>query len=188
MRVLPNMLVLTPGDPSEAVWATNQAIDSDGPVYLRLGRAGETSVHSPDTEFSLGRAVLLRQGGDATLLSAGSGLPDVVAAADLLEENGVSVRVLSFPSVKPLDTGAILAAVVETGNVFTVEEHSIIGGFGSAVSEFLLESGTYPRTFQRLGFPNAFTSKVGDQAFLRNHFQLDAAGIATSVLTRLRAG
>jgi transketolase len=115
-------------------------------------------------------------------------LPDVVAAAALLENAGVSTRVLSFPSMKPLDTEAIRAAAIETRNVFTVEEHSVIGGFGSAVAEYLLESGTYPAVFQRLGFPNAFTSKVGDQAFLRTHFQLDAAGIASSVLSRLRGG
>ena len=142
-------------------------------------------MHAADTKFSLGRSVSVRRGDDVTLMSAGSGLPDVMAAASLLEGHGLSVRVLTFPSIRPLDIDAITTAAKETRNIFTVEEHSVNGGFGSAVAEFLLESGIPLESFKRLGFPNRFTSKVGDQGYLRSYFKLDARGIAESVLTKM---
>ena len=188
MRALPNMTVFTPGDPLEAEWATRMACMTPGPAYLRLGRAGETRVHEADTTFELGKAHLMADGPDATLLTAGSGLPDVMKAAALLEASGINCRVLSFPSIKPLDTDAIRAASLETGAIFTIEEHSVVGGFGSAVAEYLADEGAVPPIFQRLGFPNSFTSKVGDQAYLRAWYGIDAEGLARSVTERLMRG
>jgi transketolase len=188
MRALPNMTVFTPGDPVEASWATKMAWMTPGPAYLRLGRAGETSVHDPQTDFELGRAHLISDGRDATLLTAGSGLPDVIKAATLLEAQGIYCRVLSFPSIKPLDGDSIRAASSETGAIFTVEEHSVVGGFGSAVAEYLADEGAVPPIFQRLGFPNTFTSKVGDQSYLRAWYGIDAEGLARSVSERLKRG
>jgi transketolase len=188
MRALPNMTVLTPGDPVEAAWATRTAWSTPGPVYLRLGRAGESHVHDPGAEFELGRAFLVSEGRDATLLTAGSGLPDVIKAAQLLAARGIHCRVLSFPSIKPLDGDALRSASVETGALFTIEEHSVVGGFGSAVAEHLADVGSVPPIFQRLGFPNAFTSKVGDQGYLRSWYGIDAEGLARSVADRLERG
>jgi transketolase len=188
MRALPNMTVLTPGDPVEAAWATRTACATPGPVYLRLGRAGESLVHDPTVDFELGKAHLIADGHDVTLMTAGSGLPDVISASALLEEQGISCRVLSFPSIKPLDEVSIRAASLETGAIFTVEEHSVVGGFGSAVAEYLADDGSVPPIFQRLGFPNTFTSKVGDQTYLRAWYGIDAAGLARSVSERLKRG
>jgi transketolase len=167
MRALPGMVVVAPGDPIEAALATRAIAALPGPCYLRLGRAGEATVHRPDIAFHLGKAVRVRGGRDITLISTGGLLQTAVQVAERLASNGVQARVLSMHTVKPLDVDAVLAAARETGAIVTMEEHSIIGGMGSAVAEVLAESQESRVPFKRLGLPSDFSHEVGDQECLR---------------------
>ena len=181
MRTLPNMLVVAPGDPVEARLATRALIEYEGPAYLRLGRAGEPTVHQSEPHFELGKAILVREGNDITLISTGGLLPEAVNAARLLAEQGVEARVLSMHTVKPLDVAAVLAAARETSAIFTIEEHSVIGGLGGAVAEVLAESSLPLPKFKRIGIRGGFSSEVGTQSYLRMRYGLDANSIAKTV-------
>jgi len=181
MRSLPNMVVVAPGDPIEARLATRAVMEHPGPCYLRLGRNGEPTVHRPEVDFQLGKAILVREGKDLTFIVSGGLLPEVIAAADGLKKRGITARVLSMHTVKPLDREAVLMAARETPLIFTVEEHSIIGGLGGAVAEILMEADLSHVGFKRIGLNDAFSKKVGDQNYLRAEYGLDAGGILRTV-------
>src|SRR4029079_213601 len=112
----------------------------DGPCYLRLGRGGEPKIHAPDIKFEIGKSIRVREGSDLTFIVTGGLLPNALTAAGILSENGVSVRVLSMHTISPLDEEPVLDAARETNAIFTIEEHSVVGGLGGAVAELLLES------------------------------------------------
>jgi transketolase len=187
MRALPNMLVVAPGDTVETRLAVKALIDYQGPAYLRLGRAGEPQVHESTPDFQFGKAIKVREGRDVTLISTGGQLFDSVRAAESLSEQGISARVLSMHTVKPLDQEAVISAALETQAIFTVEEHSIIGGLGGAVAEVLMESQVRPQYFKRIGLNDQFSSLVGEQDFLRAHYGVDRAGIVETVKSVLAA-
>lgn len=181
MRALPNLTVVAPGDPVETRAATRALVEHCGPCYLRLGKAGEPVVHRNEIEFRLGRAIRVREGAHITLLSTGGMLHNCVEAAELLAQRGIAARVASVHTVKPLDLDEVLAAARETGGVVTVEEHSIVGGLGSAVAEVLAEAALPALRFQRLGVPSAFSPHIGSQGYQLAQHGLDAAGIAGAV-------
>lgn len=184
MRVLPNMTVLAPGDPVEARLATRAALAHPGPCYLRLGKAGEPLVHESVPEFALGRAILMRDGGDLTLVSTGGTLAMTVAAARGLAAEGIQARVLSMPCIQPLDEEAVRRAAAETGLVVTVEEHGA-GGLASAVAEVLATSGGSGR-LRVLRLSRAAITVAGDQDHLRAGQGLSEAGIMALVREALR--
>lgn len=186
-RALPNLTIIAPGDPVETRLAVRALVAHQGPAYLRLGRADEPEVHFTEPAFAIGKAILVRDGRDVTLISTGGMLANTVQASAILEARGVRCRVLSMHTIKPLDEEAILQAARDTAAIFTVEEHSILGGLGGAVSEVLMESQQRPRRFRRIGLKGAFSSTVGDQAYLQAQYGLDASGIADSVSTALAA-
>ena len=186
-RVLPNLTVVAPGDPVETRLAVRALVEHPGPAYLRLGRANEPIVHLVEPSFQLGKAIMVRQGTDATLIATGGMLANSVNAAAVLTERGVACRVLSMHTIKPLDVEAVLAAAHDTSAIFTVEEHSVIGGLGGAVSEVLMEADRRPRYFRRIGLNGTFSSMVGDQAYLQAQYGLDVNGIVNSVLKTLTA-
>ncbi len=167
MRVLPGMTVLAPGDPVEARLATRAAVETAGPVYLRLGKAGEPLVHEHVPAFELGKAIRVREGTDLTLISTGGMLRTTVDTAAALAAKGIRARVLSMHTLKPLDDAAIVAAARETGAIITVEEHRKTGGLGSAVAETLAESGMAVK-FTRWAAPDELCHEIGGQEFLRN--------------------
>jgi transketolase len=181
IRALPNIIVVAPGDPIETRLATQALAKWDGPAYLRLGRAGEPVVHATEPTFQLGKAITVCQGKDVTLITTGGQLHNTMQAAGFLAREGIQTRVLSMHTVKPLDTKAILTAAEETSAIFTVEEHSVIGGLGGAISEILLEADQRPRYFKRIGLNDTFSSVVGDQEYLRTQYGLDAIGIFNAV-------
>jgi transketolase len=181
LRALPNMCVVAPGDPVEAALATHAVARRPGPCYLRLGKSGEPSVHPSDLDFSLGKAVKVRDGNDLCLVASGTMLYTAVQVADRLSRQGVEARVLSMHTVKPLDSEAVLAAARETSVVVALEEHSIIGGLGSAIAETLAESSDARVRFRRLGLPPEFTSKVGSQEYLKAVYSLSVEGILASL-------
>lgn len=185
MRALPRMVVIAPGDPAEAEAATQAVAAHAGPCYLRLGRAGEATVHRGAIDFQIGKAITVRQGRDLTLISTGGLLETSVQASDLLHQSGLEARVLSMHTVKPLDANAVLAAAHETGAVFTLEEHSVDGGLGGAVAEFLAEAGAGPLTFRRFGLPSAFSSAIGTQDYLRAQHGLTAEAVASAIASIL---
>jgi transketolase len=187
MRALPNLVVVAPGDPVEAKAATRAVAAYPGPCYLRLGKAGEPVVHQGEIDFQLGKAIRLRDGSDVTLMSTGGMLKTATLAADRLEEAGIRTRVVSMHTLKPLDTDEVLAAVNDTRALFTLEEHSVIGGLGSAVAEWLSEADCPRIPFKRLGLPSQFSPYIGSQSYLLKQHGLDDAGVASTVRAVLEA-
>jgi transketolase len=181
MRALPGLVVVAPGDPVEARAATRAVINHRGPCYLRLGKAGEPVVHQSPIEFELGKAIRLREGRDATLIATGGILQNVVRAAERLAKEGIETRVLSMHTLKPLDSDSVLAAARETGAIFTIEEHSVIGGLGSAVAEVLAEAAGIKALFKRIGIPSAFSPYIGSQDYMQECHGLTNEAIARSV-------
>lgn len=162
LRVLPNLTLFCPASPLEVKKVVRAAYEINGPVYIRLGTNREPEIYNGDYDFVVGKAVTLREGTDITLMGTGSIVADVLTAADKLAMQGVSVRVLNFPTLKPLDETAIQKAAQETGRIVTVEEHSIYGGFGGAVAEVLAESSITAK-FKRVGLTN-FAQGYGKHA------------------------
>ena len=173
MRALPRMTVVAPGDPRETAALTRAITSHPGPCYLRLGRAGEAIVHTHDLRLTLGIACTVRRGADLTLISTGGMLETAVRVADRLASVGVQTGVLSMHTLKPLDAEGVLAAARETRAMATLEEHSVIGGLGSAVAEVLVERPEIRVPFKMLGLPSAFVTEAGSQTFLR-----DGAGLS----------
>lgn len=185
MRALPNLVVVAPGDPVEAKAATRAVAAYAGPCYLRLGKAGEPVVHQGEIDFKIGKAIRLREGSDVTLMSTGGMLKTATLAADRLSEAGISTRVVSMHTLKPLDTDEVLAAVRDTRALFTLEEHSVIGGLGSAVAEWLSEADCPKITFKRLGLPSQFSPYIGSQGYLLKQHGLDDASVASTIRSAL---
>lgn len=181
LRSLPEMVVVAPGDPVEAEAATHAMAAYQGPCYLRLGRAGERTVHSRKIDFQLGKAIRLRDGSDLTVITTGGMLETALRVSESLFAKGLQARLLSMHTVKPLDAAAVLSAARETGAVFTLEEHSVIGGLGGAVAEVLAESSEGHVTFRRFGLPSAFCRTVGTQEFLRAQHGLSAEALAETI-------
>jgi len=180
LRALPEMTVVAPGDPVEVRAATRAIVEHSGPVYFRLGRAGEPVLHESAIQFRLGKAIQVRDGDAITIISTGAMLQNAIQVADKLSARGMEARVLSMHTVKPLDEEAVLVAARETRAIVTLEEHSIIGGLGGAVAECLAESGL-ATPFKRLGLPSAFSSHIGSQEYLRSKSNLSPDSILNSL-------
>ncbi|MFH1031497.1 MAG: transketolase C-terminal domain-containing protein [Chloroflexota bacterium] len=176
MRALPNMAVIAPADPIETALAIRAVTKHSGPDYLRLGRTGDPVVHQVAPKFKLGKAIVMREGNDITLIATGGILYNVIKAAEQLSQRHIYARVLSMHTVKPLDVEAVLSAK-DTGHIMTIEEHSIIGGLGSAVAEVLAESNSEPITFKRIGISDSYSSGAGSQEYLRGLYSLSVDGI-----------
>ncbi len=185
MRVLPNMRVLVPADFTAARAAIRIAAETAGPVYVRLGRAALGPVYADGAGFELGRAQVLRRGTDITLVACGVMVERALAAADALAGEGVSAEVVDAFSIKPLDVATILESAGRTGAVVTCEEHSVIGGMGSAVAEALGEGAPVP--MERVGVKDAFGTS-GEPEQLMERYGLTSPHIvaaARRVLQRL---
>ena len=178
MRVLPNMRVLVPADYAAARAALKLAAAPPGPVYVRMGRASVPCVYADDMELELGRAYVLRPGDDVTIVACGVEIREALAAAELLAEQGVSAEVVDAFSVKPLDEETILASARKTGRVVVAEEHSVVGGLGSAVADVLARRHPAPCAF--VGVQDVF-GKSGEFEQLLGYFHLDAAAIVEAV-------
>lgn len=187
LRAIPNMVVLAPADSWEVRAALNAVLKQDRPAYIRLGKKGEPLVHAgPIEDFEIGRAIQISDGSQVCLLSTGNMLPEAVHAAELLGEKGVSARVVSFHTVKPLDEDCLSASFRDFELVVTLEEHSRIGGFGSAVAEWVADAGGANARLVRIAAPDAFFKKSGEQEYAREVLGLDAHAIARRVLAELQ--
>ncbi|MEV6342702.1 transketolase C-terminal domain-containing protein [Actinoplanes sp. NPDC051851] len=186
MRALPGMAVAAPGDPMEVSAVLSDLLAAGGPAYLRLGKTGEPTVHQPGLELARGESVALRSGGEIALFTTGAILPNAIRAADLLADHGIHADVRSFPWVDPLDVPAVQDAAGRYATIVTVEEHSIVGGLGSAVAEVLAEMPA-AAPLLRIALPAEAHSVVGDQEFLRAAHELDPEAISRRVRTHLEA-
>ena len=178
MRVLPHMTVIVPADARETEKVIEASLDWEGPIYIRMGRLAVPTVYTDDYEYIIGQAVQLRDGSEATIIANGLMVPEALQAAEILQQEQLSVRVINMHTVKPLDREAIIRAARETGAIVTAEEHSIIGGLGSAVAEVLVEE--YPVPMHRVGLMDCF-GESGDPGELLEKYGLTASHIVEVV-------
>ncbi len=185
LRTLPNLTILAPGDPIEAQFAVEEAIKIKGPVYIRLGKAGEPNIHRDSSQLQLGKAAVVREGKDVTLIASSIMLARGFEVAEALAKKGISCRLLSMHTIKPLDEKSIIDSANKTKAIITLEEHTIIGGLGSAVSEVLAEHSV-GIPFKRLAVKNEITKKMGDQEYMRNVFGLSSSQILQTIIEFLK--
>ena len=179
MRTIPGMVVMCPADDVEAKAAVRAALEHEGPVYIRFGRAAVPVINDrPDYAFAIGKGSILREGSDVTIVATGICVDSALGAAGLLEAEGISAEVVSICTIKPLDEDIVINSAKKTGRVVTVEEHSVIGGLGSAVCDCLSEK--LPTRVKRLGMQDVF-GESGPAAELVAKYGLDAEGVFKSV-------
>ncbi len=188
LRLLPEMSVVCPGDALEVRGALRAALAHDGPVYLRLGKKNEPLIHDGVPDLCIGTSIRLREGEDAALLATGNLVPEALVAADLLAEQGLSVQVESFHTVKPLDEPCLEDAFGRCRLVVTLEEHSRLGGLGGAVAEWLTDRPAARARLLRLGCDDVFLHEAGSQDYARRRFGLTGKDVARTVGEALRAG
>jgi transketolase len=187
MRTLPGMRVLAPCDKMELGLALRAAMNEDGPVYIRIGKKGEPSIHPQKPDFKIGKAIVIRKGVDVALLGAGTIMAEVLRAAHLLHERGVNAEVVSFHTIKPLDSDFLAALSKRFQLIATIEEHGLIGGLGSAVAEW--RSATNVKTSHLcFGTPDEFMHEVGSQKYARIKYGLTAENIAARILVSMGKG
>jgi transketolase len=185
LRSLPGIEVFSPGDLWEAEELSRYLVSHRGPAYLRLDKSAAKPTVRPGEVFRPGLIRTVRAGSDVTLAATGGILGEALAAADLLDEQGVHCRVLSVHTIKPLDVETLSLAALETEGIVSIEEHAVNGGLGGAIAEALMEAGTFPGFFVRMGLRNTFSSIIGSQQYLRTIYSLDAASIARTVSVKL---
>lgn len=175
MRTIPGMVVINPSDDIEARAAVRAAYEHEGPVYMRFGRLAVPVINDrPDYKFELGKGVILREGKDLTIIATGLPVNNCLEAAEKLAEDGIDAKVINIHTIKPLDEELVVAAAKETGKVVTVEEHSVIGGLGSAVSDVLSEKA--PTKLMKIGINDTF-GESGPALELLKKYGLDTDGI-----------
>ena len=184
LRILANLTIICPGDPIETELAVKKAIEIKGPVYIRLGRAGEAIVHDKRPKFSVGKGLIIKEGKDITIVATGTMLHTGLEVSKELKNKGISVRLISMHTIKPFDSEAIIDSAKKTKAIFSLEEHSIIGGLGSAVSEVLAENNINT-VFKRLGVSDRFTKEIGDQEYMRKVNGLSIGSIVEVILKSL---
>jgi len=181
-RAIADLTVVVPSDPIDTAAAIRLAHATRGPIFIRTSRMPVPIIHEPDYELRFGRAALLRDGSDITLIANGVMVHRALAAASLLAAEGISARVLDMATASPIDTDAIVAAAQETRGIVTVEEHTVRGGLGGAVAEVVVTH--HPVPMRILGIPGVF-APTGSAEFLLDHFGLDAAGIRAAACSIL---
>lgn len=184
MRAIPGMVVINPSDDVEARAAVKAAYEYVGPVYLRFGRLAVPVINDrPDYAFEIGKGVELRDGSDCTIIATGLCVSEALSAAESLAAEGISAQVINIHTIKPLDEELVIAAAKKTGRIFTVEEHSVIGGLGAAVAEVLSEKR--PTKLTRIGVKDTF-GESGPAKELLHKYELDAEGIAKRVAAEMK--
>jgi transketolase len=178
LRAIDNMVIVVPADPLETEQALRASLGHDGPVFIRVSRMGVPRIYDPGYKFQLGKACRLVEGEDVAIIANGTMVARALEAADILRDLHANCRVISMPTVKPLDTDEILWAAKQTGAIVTVEEHSTRGGLGGAVAETVVEN--HPVPMRIMGFPGF--APTGSAEFLLEHFGLTAEGIAKAAL------
>lgn len=181
-RALPRMTILAPADASEMRRMMPLTVDHPGPIYIRLAKGGDPVVTNDRVPFQIGRALAMRDGADALIITTGVLLKRALDAAELLRQDGIEAGVLHVPTVKPLDEATILDYAAPAPVIVTAEEHTIVGGLGSAVAEVLAEANfASAKRFKRLGIPDVFPDQYGSQDSLMAHYNITTETIRTTV-------
>jgi transketolase len=180
LRLLPGLAVVAPADDMEVRGALAAAVNYPGPVYIRIGKKGEPTVHASEPEFVIGQAIPMREGSDVCLLGIGTMMPVVLAAAEKLAQAGVSAYVASFHTVKPLDVKLLAEVFAKFKLVATIEEHSVLGGLGGSIAEWKSDTGATAKLL-RFGSADEFLHETCEQDEARAHFGLTANAIAARI-------
>ena len=180
MRAIPNMTILVPGDSKETEQAIDAALTHNGPVYIRISALDVEDVYNDENNFTIGKATILRDGNDATIITTGTLMYEGACAADILKKtHGINVRLLQMASIKPIDFDAVLKAADETELIISVEEHNVIGGLGSAVSEVVSEYRN--ARVKRLGINDHYCDIAGSPEYLMKKERLTAGEIVNQI-------
>lgn len=185
LRLLPGLAVIAPADAMEVLGALKAALKSPNPVFIRIGKKGEPVVHKTEPHFEIGKAISIRDGKDVCLLSAGNMLPAALETADLLAAQNISAKVVSFHTIKPLDEATLADAFKNFKLVVTMEEHSILGGLGGSVAEWLSAFAPAKARLIRCGTADEFLHETAEQEDAREHFGLTAAAMSARIKAAL---
>jgi transketolase len=181
-RAIPRMTILAPADAEEMRRLVPTTVDHPGPIYIRLAKGGDPVVTDPTRPFKIGQAYPMREGSDALIVTTGIMLKPALDAATALATTGLQAAVLHMPTVKPFDTETFFALAQKVPVIVTAEEHTVIGGLGSAVAELIAEADfTTPKRFRRIGLPDVFPDQYGSQASLLKRYNITAENIAATV-------
>ena len=184
-RAIPNLTICVPADADQCCKIIRKSMEFEGPMIIRIDRGGSPNVYADDYEYEIGKAIETVPGSDLTIISAGSSVYWSMMGAKILQEkHGISARIVDMHTVKPLDADMLLKCARETGNIVTVEEHSINGGLGGAVAECLLEAG-FSGKFKRIGLPDEF-AVLGDPDEVYKYYRMDPQGIADQIAELLK--
>jgi len=181
MSALPEMTVIAPGDPIEVECTIEESLELKGPCYIRLGKSGEPILHKKGLSFKIGKAIVLKNGKNITLISTGNMLETSLKVFDILKKEKINCKVISMHTVKPIDRETIVGSANDTNMIVSIEEHSKIGGLGSHISDVITEEGLKFR-FLKLALPDAFIHTVGSQSYLRKVYGLTPDKIARKIL------
>jgi transketolase len=185
MRVLPNMTVVCPGDPWEVSEAVKASVDYKGPMFFRLGKQGEPVINNPKAKFKIGKATRIRTGKDVHIISTSNTLEIANNVCDMLKAKKISASLISMHTIKPFDQKMVMELLKTKKPVFTVEEHNIIGGLGSAVSEVIAESGL-KTTFRRFGVMDKYSHVVGSHDYIRGKFGISKENISKQIIKLIK--
>lgn len=185
LRALPDVVVMAPADLVEAEECTKALAKTKGTAYLRLGRGGEKRIHNKIDTFEIGKAIKVHDGEGIAIFSTGAIFEEVTTAYDKLQTIGYNPIVYTFPTVKPIDKETIENVAKETKLIITVEEHNIIGGFGSAVAEVMAEMMVRQARLLRIGLNDEYSIQVGNQQYLRQQYGMDSTSIVNVILRSL---
>ena len=174
MRTLPNMTVISPSDDTQTRWIVEEISKIEGPVYLRLCRLATPVIYENTDKFEIGKAIQIGEGTDATIFATGVTVSEAIKAQEELQKKGINVRVVDIHTIKPIDKEMIIKSVKETKRLISIEDHSIIGGLGSAIAEVLTEE--YPCKLERMGIQDVF-GKSGNAQELLGYFKIDSNAI-----------
>ena len=179
MRTIPNMTVISVSDDTQTKWAVKEISKIEGPVYLRLSRLATPIIYDKNYKFEIGKAIQLGEGTDGTIFSTGVTVAESIKAQEILKEKGINVRVIDIHTIKPIDKEIIKKSAKETKKLISIEDHNIIGGLGSAISEVLTE--IYPKQLIRMGKPDTF-GKSGKAEELMKYFKITAEDIVEKMI------
>lgn len=184
MRILPNMAVVVPADPKEAISLAEVSVEYEGPIYIRLGRTGEPSIHTKPVEFRIGRHIMLNEGKDIAIFAIGNMVYTAKQVIEKLKQNKIQATLINMHTLKPLDKKIIEQIASTHHAIFTAEEHYINGGLGSALAEHLIESG-FKGKFIRIGMPEKPDKYIGNADYLRSKYGLTCESIYKRILREL---
>ena len=182
MNALPNMTMVAPCDANQAKKLLRKSLDYKGPIYIRIPRGEEPAVYADDYEYDyeIGKAIVINEGKDVTIIATGMGVYHAVQAAMELEKHGIDAGVIDMHTIKPIDKEAIISAAKTTGNIITVEDHNVLGGLGSRVADVLMEENV-PARLKKIGVPDCF-AELGYPEELYPHYGIDTNGIVKTTL------